>query len=60
MLDYLRIFSLINDKKVFCDSFDGVMRSVILLYYLVRVVENLVIIVILLFNFDLFFDSFYE
>lgn len=60
VLDHSRTSSLINDKKAFCDSFDGVMRSVISPHYSARVVENLVTTVTSSFNFDLPSDHFYE
>lgn len=60
VLDHSRTSSLINDKKAFCDSFDGVLRSVISPHYSARVVENLVTTVTSSFNFDLPSDSFYE
>lgn len=60
VLDHSRTFSLINDKKAFCDSFDGVLRSVISPHYSARVVENLVTTVTSSFNFDLPSDHFYE
>lgn len=60
VLDHSRTSSLINDKKAFCDSFDGVLRSVISPHYSARVVESLVTTVTSSFNFDLPSDSFYE
>uniref|UniRef100_A0A8W8KDX6 Bardet-Biedl syndrome 10 protein n=1 Tax=Magallana gigas TaxID=29159 RepID=A0A8W8KDX6_MAGGI len=60
VLDHSRTSSLINDKKAFCDSFDGVLRSVISPHYSARVVENLVTTVTSSFNFDLPSDHFYE
>lgn len=60
VLDHSRTSSLINDKKAFCDSFDGVFRSVISPHYSARVVESLVTTVTSSFNFDLPSDSFYE
>lgn len=60
VLDHSRTSSLINDKKAFCDSFDGVMRSAISPHYSARVVENLVTTVTSSFNFDLPSDHFYE
>lgn len=60
VLDHSRTSSLINDKKAFCDSFDGVLRSVISPHYSARVVESLITTVTSSFNFDLPSDSFYE
>lgn len=60
VLDHSRTSSVINDKKAFCDSFDGVLRSVISPHYSARVVESLVTTVTSSFNFDLPSDSFYE
>lgn len=60
VLDHSRTSSLINDKMAFCDSFDGVLRSVISPHYSARVVENLVTTVTSSFNFDLPSDHFYE
>lgn len=60
VLEYSRTCSLINDKKAFCDSFEGVLRSVISPHYSARVVESLVTTVTSSFNFDLPCDLFYE